>query len=159
MTKIPWDKLRRVAREARASSHAPYSGFNVGAAVQGLSGKIYDGANIEVSSYGLTICAERLAVFKAVQAGEQELVAVAILADTTVPCPPCGACRQVLHDFGSGAQVLLEQLDGDRELRSIESLLPGAFTPAMLLDVTRRHHRQLLVPGIDILPSAEGEEE
>jgi cytidine deaminase len=156
MSEAAWSELRQRAREARGRSHCPYSGFAVGAAVRGSSGAVYTGANVEVSSYGLTLCAERLAVFKAIEAGEAFVDAVAVVADTTSPVSPCGACRQVIHDFGPHAIVLMERMDGERELLPVSELLPRAFTPRMLLEATQPHGRQLTLPGIpEDLPPTE----
>lgn len=99
----------------------------VGAAVQGKSGRIYGGCNIENASYGLSICAERTAIFKAVSEGEQEFVAIAIAADTPGPVSPCGACRQVIAEFGI-EKILLANLRGEQRQVTIEELLPFGFT-------------------------------
>ena len=140
---IPWDALRDAARQARNRSHSPYSGFAVGAAALGSSGAIFSGTNIEVSSYGLTLCAERLAVFKAIEAGERSVTAIALIADTPTPCPPCGACRQVIHDFGPNAEILMEDASGSTTTTTIGELLPNAFTPEHFLHVAAIHARQL----------------
>ncbi|MDB6126340.1 MAG: cytidine deaminase, partial [Verrucomicrobia bacterium] len=96
-------KLERAARAAAKGSYSPYSKFRVGAALLAGSGKIYTGANVENASYGLCNCAERTALFTAVAAGERHVEAVAVYTPTTTPTPPCGACRQVLNEFGPSA--------------------------------------------------------
>ncbi|SDF06269.1 cytidine deaminase [Sporomusa acidovorans] len=121
------DKLVETAIYARKKAYAPYSKFMVGAAVQGKSGRIYGGCNIENASYGLSICAERTAIFKAVSEGEQEFVAIAIAADTPGPVSPCGACRQVIAEFGI-EKILLANLRGEQRQVTIEELLPFGFT-------------------------------
>ena len=100
------DGLIRVASEARRHAYAPYSLFSVGAAVLAASGAVFTGANVENASYGLTICAERAAVFAAASAGERRIRAVAIVAEARDPVPPCGACRQVLVEFGPEVLVV-----------------------------------------------------
>ncbi|HWR38102.1 MAG TPA: cytidine deaminase [Patescibacteria group bacterium] len=120
------DNLLKAARTARENAYAPYSGFAVGAAVLGASGKIYSGCNIENASYGLSNCAERTAIFKAVSAGERILLALAVVADTPEPVSPCGACRQVMAEFDI-PQVMLENLQGDRRVTTTKELLPCSF--------------------------------
>ena len=94
------EELIRAATAALANAYAPYSRFRVGAAVVGTNGKIYSGSNVENASYGLTNCAERTAIFKAVSEGEKELLTIAVIADSPLPTSPCGACRQVMSEFG-----------------------------------------------------------
>jgi cytidine deaminase len=126
------DVLLAAAREASGRAYAPYSRFHVGAAVMADDGRIFTSANIENASYGLTSCAERNAVFAAVYAGVRTIVAVAIHTPTAEPVSPCGACRQVIHEFGPGA-VVVSCCDGDGQRRwSIGELLPGAFGPKSL---------------------------
>lgn len=122
------------AAAARANAYAPYSRFRVGAAVQTASGKVFRGANVENVSYGLTVCAERVAIGAAVAAGEREVVAVAVVAGKPPgsgdPPAPCGACRQVLYEFGPGMDVILP---GDPPaVRPLRDYLPGGFGPADL---------------------------
>src|ERR1700676_3367622 len=93
-------RLEKSARAAAAGSYSPYSRFPVGAAVIGGSGRLYSGCNVENASYGLCNCAERTAIFSAVAAGERSIRAVAVYTPTPLPTPPCGACRQVIHEFG-----------------------------------------------------------
>ncbi len=117
------------ARAASANAYAPYSRFHVGAAVLGDDGRIWSGANVENASYGLTSCAERNAIFAAVFGGMKRVVAVAIHTPTDAPTAPCGACRQVIFEFGPGARVL-SCCDGeDVRETSIDALLPDAFGP------------------------------
>jgi len=125
-------ELLELARQARQNAYAPYSGFAVGAAVVAGDGRCFTGANIENASYGLACCAERVAVFKAVSEGARQITAVAVVADTTGPCSPCGACRQVLYEFGPEARLILGNLKGDQRVTSVEGLLPGAFGPGDL---------------------------
>lgn len=124
---IDYDALLAAAAEARTRAYAPYSGFAVGAALLGKSGRIYQGCNVENASYGATICAERTAIVSAVAAGEREFLAIAVVADAPGPCAPCGVCRQVLSEFGGGIHVIMANLRGEREIRTVEELLPGAF--------------------------------
>ena len=124
--------LLDAAREARKRSTAPYSNFEVGAAVQGGSGAVYTGSNVEVSSYGLTICAERLAICVALHEGETDLTHIAIVADTEGAPGPCGACRQFMFDFAPEATVIMENLRGVQRTTTVQILLPDAFGPADL---------------------------
>ncbi|MCP4807167.1 MAG: cytidine deaminase [Proteobacteria bacterium] len=128
------------AREARLRAHAPYSGFRVGAAVQSADGTVFHGCNVEISSYSHTCCAERVAVFKAVSEGHTELVACAVMTDVSPPATPCGACRQVLHDFGPDMVMLLANLDGECVEMPLKALLPDAFTPAQVLEKIKARH-------------------
>lgn len=123
-------ELVAVAREARDTAYAPYSGFAVGAALRTKSGRVYSGSNVENASYGVTICAERVAIFKAVSAGEREFEALAVVSETVAP--PCGACRQVLAEFGLDTKVIIAGLDDSQEVHTVRDLLPIAFTPTLL---------------------------
>jgi cytidine deaminase len=116
--------LVEAAWAAREQAYAPYSGFQVGAAVVAADGRIFAGGNIENLSYGLTLCAERVAVAMAVAAGVRQIVAVAVVADTRVPISPCGACRQVLAEFGV-TRVLLANRSQQLEF-GLDELLPRA---------------------------------
>lgn len=123
---MDWDALLEVAWEARERAHAPYSRFLVGAALLAKDGRIFPGCNVENLSYGLTNCAERVAIGSAVAAGAREFLAIAVVADTRVPISPCGACRQVLAEFGVPRVMLANRTD--REKFSMEELLPRAST-------------------------------
>ena len=121
------ERLVSAARESARRAYAPASSFEVGAAILGANGEMYCGCNVENASYGLTICAERNAAFHAVAQGCQEFVAVAVCTPTAVPGTPCGACRQVLTEFGRRMEVILVGT-GKRVVRvSLEELLPRAF--------------------------------
>lgn len=116
------------AKAARKHAYAPFSHFAVGAAVLTGSQKIYRGCNIENASFGLTNCAERTAIFKAVSEGDRKIIAIAVVADTVGPVSPCGACRQVLAEFcDQETKIYLTNLHGNTEEWTIEQLLPGAF--------------------------------
>lgn len=120
-------ELLDCAREARAAAYAPYSGFAVGAALQVASGQVFCGCNVENASYGLTVCAERVALFTAVAAGVREFAALAVVADSPEPATPCGACRQVLYEFAPDLQVILANLQGRQKKMRLRELLPEAF--------------------------------
>jgi len=121
------------ASKARQMAYVPYSKFPVGAAVVTVDGSIYTGCNIENASYGLTCCAERTAIFKAVSDGHRQIVQVAVVADTDEPVSPCGACRQVIMEFGPDVRIVLANLQGNQQVTSAKELLPGAFGPHDLL--------------------------
>ncbi len=119
------------AREARKLSYSPYSNFAVGAAVLTKDGKVFVGANVENSSYPLCMCAERNALYNAMMNGykKEDLVALALSADTDEPCSPCGACRQVISElFPKDAPIIMSNLSGDTKETTIEELLPFAFS-------------------------------
>jgi cytidine deaminase len=120
------DPLVQAATEVVAKAYAPYSHFSVGAAVMTASGKIYSGCNVENVSYGLTICAERVAIFKAVSEGEQELCTLALVTDTLQPVAPCGACRQVMAEFGIKT-VIMANTKGQWRQSQLDQLLPEGF--------------------------------
>ena len=126
------DDLVEAASEVRKRAHAPYSSFAVGAAVLAADGRVHVGCNVENASYGLSVCAERHAVAAAVSTGGQRVRGLAVVTDTNPPSSPCGACRQVLVEFGD-FPVVLANLDGDRILTSVAELLPNAFTPEALV--------------------------
>jgi cytidine deaminase len=126
------DALLAEARDARERAYAPYSEFRVGAALLTDDQRVVPGANVESASYGLSMCAERTAVFRAVSEGARRLVAVAVAASNEEPTWPCGACRQVLYEFGPDMIVVSEGLGGRREERRLTELLPDAFGPADL---------------------------
>lgn len=122
-------RLVDAAREAVCRAYAPYSRLQVGAAVLTAKGHVYTGVNVENASYGLTVCAERAAIFTAVaqEGPEMRLQALAVVSDAAGACPPCGACRQVIFEFGPDAAVIFQGPDGLEEV-PIASLLPGAFS-------------------------------
>lgn len=122
------EQLVKVASLARQRAHAPYSGYKVGAAIRTKRNRIHSAANVENASYGLTVCAERCAVFTAVAAGEiADYDAIAIVIDDEVLPSPCGACRQVLHEFAPGMRVILATTGGLRRTTTLRELLPDAF--------------------------------
>lgn len=124
--------LIAAASRARDHAHAPYSNFRVGAALRTVSGRVFTGCNIENSTFGLTLCAERVAVFKALSEGERAFDAVAVVADTDRLTPPCGACRQILWEFCRDAEVILSNLGGQIKIRHISDLFPDAFDASFL---------------------------
>jgi len=121
-----WDPLIEAAWTVREAAYAPYSKFAVGAALLAADGRIFTGCNVENISYGLTNCAERVAIGAAIAAGAREFLAVAVVADTGVPISPCGACRQVLAEFGVPRVMLSNRTE--RIEFSLEALLPRAST-------------------------------
>lgn len=123
------DELIAAARRAVEQAYAPYSGFRVGAAVRAGSGRIYAGCNVENASYGLTLCAERNAVFQAVAAGERRIEALTVYTPTPSPTAPCGACRQVIAEFGPEARIRCTCDGPDFIEATLESLLPARFGP------------------------------
>lgn len=126
---LPTDaELVRLALEARRHAYVPYSRFPVGAAVLAADGRVFTGCNVENASYGLSCCAERVAVFRAVSEGVREIAAIAVAADTPGPVSPCGACRQVLAEFGPDARVILANCAGAVRATTVRDLLPGFFT-------------------------------
>jgi cytidine deaminase len=120
-------RLIAAARRAAQAAYAPYSKFRVGAAVLTRTGEIYTGCNVENASYGLSNCAERTAIFTAVAGGERKIVAVAVYTPTHKPTLPCGACRQVIHEFGPKAVILCACRSRERLETTLDQLLPGAF--------------------------------
>ena len=125
-------ELIEAARAVRERAYAPYSNFKVGAAVRTKSGKIYTGCNVESASYGLTVCAERVAVWKAVSEGEKEFTEIAVVADTEELTPPCGVCRQIIWEFGGDIPITFANLNGKTETVKISELLPRAFDTKFL---------------------------
>jgi len=121
------ERLIKAAKKARKNAFAPFSNFSVGAAVETKGGKIFTGCNVENASYGLTMCAERVAIFKAISEGEREFVKLALVADTENLTPPCGACRQIIWEFCGDAEIILASLTGESETFQIRELLPRAF--------------------------------
>jgi cytidine deaminase len=122
------DELIAAARAARENSHAPHSRFRVGAAVRSASGRIFGGCNIESASYGLGVCAERMAVLKAVSEGERNLEALAVVTDADTPTPPCGACRQILWEFCGDIELILANVKGQIDIHQLSELFPRPFT-------------------------------
>jgi cytidine deaminase len=122
------EKLLRIARTAMKKAYAPYSKFRVGAALLTTTGKIFSGCNVENASYGMTNCAERTAIFSAVaeMGPKLEISAIAVANDQGVPCSPCGACRQVIYEFGPDATVFFQDAKGQQEAH-ITKLLPEGF--------------------------------
>lgn len=118
--------------EARERAYCPYSRFAVGSAVEGGSGRIYTGCNVENASYGLTICAERVAIFKAAAAGERKILAIAVVLSGKEPGSPCGSCRQVIYEFGPKSKVVMANLKGKYKIQTITQILPLAFGPENL---------------------------
>lgn len=120
------------AKKARENAFAPYSRFKVGAALKTKDGRIFTGCNIENASYGLTMCAERVAVFKAVSEGETEFESIAVVADTERLTPPCGPCRQIIWEFCGDIPVTMANLKGATETMQMSELLPRAFDAKFL---------------------------
>lgn len=119
-------ELIELAQKAMKNAYAPYSGFRVGAAILTKSGKVYTGCNVENSSYGLTVCAERVAVFKAVSEGEKEFVKIAIVSSARKKTFPCGACRQVLYEFADELEIILEE-NGKIYKTTLKEIFPEGF--------------------------------
>ena len=124
------DPLVTAARDARQRAYAPYSSFLVGAAVRAADGRVFAGCNVENASYGLSMCAERVAIFNAVAEGARDIVDVVVVTHADPPASPCGACRQVLAEFAPRARVVLANVGGGRVETTVDALLPGAFTLA-----------------------------
>jgi cytidine deaminase len=129
---VDYAQLLDAARAARRHAHAPYSNFRVGAALLAEGGKIHSGCNVENATYGLTICAERVALFKAISEGARKFSAIAIVADTAEPTPPCGACRQLLWEFGGDLEVVLGNLTVETGRHRLKELLPLPFDRRLL---------------------------
>jgi cytidine deaminase len=124
--------LLDAARAARLNAFAPYSRFLVGAALETADGRIITGCNVENATYGLTICAERVAVFKAISEGLRQFRRIAVVADTAAPTPPCGACRQILWEFGGDLEILLGNLTAQTGRYQLKDLLPLPFDARLL---------------------------
>jgi cytidine deaminase len=124
--------LTEAALSARENAHAPFSNFKVGAALLDYSGRIYTGCNIENATYGLTLCAERVAVFKAVSEGARDFVAMVVAADTEVLTPPCGACRQILWEFCGDVELTMMNLHGKTETVQMSELFPRPFDASFI---------------------------
>ncbi len=128
----PHDALIVAARVAREHAHAPYSNFRVGAAIRARSGRIFTGCNVENATFGLTLCAERVAIFKAISEGERGFDTIAVVADTDNLTPPCGSCRQILWEFCGDAEVILSNLSGKIERYRMSALFPKPFDQSFL---------------------------
>jgi cytidine deaminase len=126
------DALIEAALLVRENAHAPFSKFKVGAAVEDASGRIFAGCNVENATYGLTICAERVAIFKAISEGARKFTRVAVVADTDVLTPPCGACRQILWEFCGDVELVMANLAGQSETTRLGALFPRAFDASFL---------------------------
>jgi cytidine deaminase len=126
------DRLVAAALAARLHAVAPYSRFLVGAALETAEGEVFTGCNVENATYGLTVCAERVAVFKALSEGRRRFTRIAIAADTDTLTPPCGACRQILWEFCGDIPVVLANLHGNREWLRMKDLFPRAFDSSYL---------------------------
>ena len=124
--------LLDAARAARLHALAPFSNFKVGAALETEDGHIVTGCNVENASYGLTICAERVAMFKAISEGHRRFVRIAVVADTEAPTPPCGACRQILWELGGDLEVILGNLSEEKGRFRMRELLPLPFDARLL---------------------------
>ena len=124
--------LITAALKAREDAHAPFSKFKVGAAIEDDSGRIHTGCNVENATYGLTCCAERVAVFKAISEGAKRLIRVAVVADTDTLTPPCGACRQILWEFCGDIEITLANLAGHSENIRLGTLFPRPFDASFL---------------------------
>ena len=126
------ENLIEKAKEARERAVAQFSNFKVGAALQAKNGEVFTGCNIENASYGLTMCAERVAIFKAISEGEREFSHLAVAADTEILTPPCGPCRQIIWEFCGDIPVTFSNLQGESETFQMSELLPRAFDVTFL---------------------------
>ncbi len=125
-------ELVHAAIAARDNAHAPYSHFLVGAALEDMEGRVHTGCNIENATYGLTVCAERIAMFKALSEGARKFRRIAVVADTEQLTPPCGACRQILWEFAGDTEIILANLTGQTETLRLSALFPRAFDATYL---------------------------
>lgn len=121
------EKLIEIAKQAREKASAPFSNFKVGAVLVGKTDEIFTGCNIENASYGLTMCAERVAIFKAVSEGVRAFQKIVVVADTDDLTPPCGACRQIIWEFCGDIEIILANLHGKTEMFQMKELFPRAF--------------------------------
>jgi cytidine deaminase len=126
------EELIKIAADVREMAYAPYSNFQVGAAVETDSGNIYTGCNVESASYGLTVCAERVAIWKGISRGEKRFGRIAVVVDTEDLTPPCGVCRQIIWEFCGDVPVILANLHGKTETVMMSELLPRAFDSKFL---------------------------
>ncbi len=127
-----YEALIAAAKKARENAHAPFSNFRVGAALRAQSGRVFTGCNVENATLGLTCCAERVAIFKAVSEGERGFDAIAVVADTDALTPPCGACRQIIWEFCGDVPVILANLKGKVVEETSGALLPHPFDSSFL---------------------------
>ena len=132
------ENLIKVATDARLCSLAPFSNFLVGAALRTAEGKIYTGCNIESASYGLTVCAERVAIWKALSECERDFTDLVVVVDTEQLTPPCGTCRQIIWEYCKEAKITLANLRGQRQEVDITELLPRAFDARFLQDADKK---------------------
>ena len=127
-----FDSLISAAKMARENAHAPFSNFKVGAALRTTTGKVFGGCNVENATYGLTVCAERVAIFKAISEGERKFDAIAVVTDTDGLTPPCGACRQLIWEFCGDVPVIMSNLKGNVETFRMSQLFPKPFDSSNL---------------------------
>lgn len=139
MSEEQFRPLIEAAKEARLHSVAPFSEFLVGAAVKTADGKVYTGCNVESASYGLTVCAERVAIWKALSEGEKHFTELAVVADTETLTPPCGTCRQIIWEFARDATIVFANLNGKSEVFHMRDLLPSAFDARFLIGMKKRN--------------------
>jgi cytidine deaminase len=126
------EELIEAAKSVRENAYAPFSEFRVGAALETDDGEIIAGCNVESASYGLTVCAERVAIWKAISQGKRKIKHIAVVADTEELTPPCGVCRQIIWEFGGDIPVILANLKGKTEVLQMKDLLPRAFDTKFL---------------------------
>lgn len=136
--RVEYKELIKVAQDAKRRAYAPYSHFRVGAALLTSSGHIYSGCNVEISTYALTLCAERTAIFKAVSEGEKKFKAIAVVSDDPQYIPPCGACRQVLMDLAGNIDFIMVNGKGTGKVLKLAKLLPYAFGRKNLLRTRKK---------------------
>ena len=129
---MEFDALIKAATQARENAHARFSNFKVGAALRTPGGKIFGGCNVENATYGLTVCAERVAIFKAISEGERRFDAIAVVTDTDSLTPPCGACRQLIWEFCGEVPVVMANLKGKVEVSRMSALFPKPFDASHL---------------------------
>ena len=139
MSEEQFRPLIEAAKKARLHSVAPFSEFLVGAAVKTADGKVYTGCNVESASYGLTVCAERVAIWKALSEGEKHFTELAVVADTETLTPPCGTCRQIIWEFARDATIVFANLNGKSEVFHMRDLLPSAFDARFLIGLKKRN--------------------
>jgi cytidine deaminase len=125
-------ELIEAARDVRENAYAPFSEFKVGSAIETDDGEIVAGCNVESASYGLTVCAERVAIWKAISQGKRKITKIAVVADTEELTPPCGVCRQIIWEFGGDIPVVFANLNGKVETVQMRDLLPRAFDTKFL---------------------------